>query len=49
MNRKVFSSLGKAEQYCAKNNLDVNEYIRSESPDVLKEAKEICLGTSPSA
>lgn len=47
VNRKVFSSLKKAEQYCDKNNLDVDEYIRSESPDVLKEAKEICLDVLP--
>lgn len=47
VNRKVFSSLRKAEQYCDKNNLDVDEYIRSESPDVLKEAKEICLDVLP--
>lgn len=37
----------KAEQYCDKNNLDVDEYIRSESPDVLKEAKEVCLDVLP--
>jgi len=47
VNRRVFSSLRKAEQYCDKNNLDVDEYIRSESPDVLKEAKEVCLDVLP--
>jgi len=47
VNRRVFSSLRKAEQYCDNNNLDVDECIRSESPDVLKEAKEICLDVLP--
>lgn len=47
VNRKVFSSLRKAEQYCDKNKLDPDDYIRSESPDVLKEAKEICLDVLP--
>lgn len=47
VNRRVFSSLRKAEQYCGKNNLDVDDCIRSENPDVLKEAKEICLDVLP--
>ncbi len=37
----------KAEQYCDKNNLDVDDCIRSENPDVLKEAKSICLDVLP--
>lgn len=47
VNRRVFSSLRKAEQYCDKNNLDVDDCIRSENPDVLKEAKSICLDVLP--
>ncbi len=47
VNRKVFSSLRKAEQYCDKNNLDVDECILSESADVLNEVKEICLDVLP--
>ena len=47
VNRKVFSSLRKAEQYCDKNNLDVDECILSESADVLNEVKEISLDVLP--
>lgn len=47
VNRRVFSSLRKAEQFCDKNNMDVDECILSESADVLKEAKEICLDVIP--
>lgn len=47
VNRRVFSSLRKAEQFCDKNNMDVDECILSESADVLKEVKEICLDVIP--
>lgn len=47
MNKRVFSSLRQAELFCDKNNLDVDAYILSESADVLKEVKEICLDVIP--
>lgn len=47
VNRRVFSSLRQAEEFCDNKNLDVDYYILSESADVLKEAKEICLDVIP--
>jgi hypothetical protein len=47
VNKRVFSLFRKAELFCDKNGLGVDEYIRSESPDVLKEAKEICFNVLP--
>ena len=33
--------------YCDKHGFDVNEFIRSENPEVLSEAKEICRNVLP--
>jgi len=47
VNKRVFNTLYKAELYCDKHGFDVNEFIRSENPEVLSEAKEICRNVLP--
>lgn len=45
--RRVFNKLSQAELYCGKHNLDVNDHIRSESPEIFEQAKEICHNVLP--
>ena len=47
VNKRVFNTLYKAELYCDKHGFDVNKFIRSENPEVLSEAKEICRNVLP--
>lgn len=47
VNKRVFNTLYKAELYCDKHGFDVNEFIRSENPEVLSEAKGICRNVLP--
>ena len=46
-NKRVFSSLSQAEQYCDKHCFDVDEFIHSENPEVLEEAHQICSNVLP--
>lgn len=47
VNKRVFNTLHKAEEYCEKHKLDVDENILSENPEVLEEAKNICRTVLP--